>query len=189
MDKSLPLAKLGLAQIDLIRNEHTNAISLLESTLQDVSGWMDALKVHQLPHVIASVRAPLKSRFTTQLGWSSIICDMKLVYSQTYMSTMQILQLLIAALLKRIATVLLRRHYHSVTSSGQLSLGVVGCCMQILGNLYPHNPGKAHKAVSHFKDAASRSDKDPEVWEMLGELLAATDPSGHITPRLRPSHL
>ena len=56
--------------------------------------------------------------------------------------------------------------------------------MQILGNLYPHNPGKAHKAVSHFKDAASRSDKDPEVWEMLGELLAATDPSGHITPLL-----
>ena len=50
--------------------------------------------------------------------------------------------------------------------------------MQILGNLYPHNPGKAHKAVSHFKDAAGRSDKDPEVWEMLGELLAATDPSG-----------
>ena len=51
-----------------------------------------------------------------------------------------------------------------------------------MGNLYPHNPGKAHKAVSHFKDAASRSDKDPEVWEMLGELLAATDPSGHATP-------
>ncbi|DBA73696.1 TPA: hypothetical protein ACH3X2_009676 [Trebouxia sp. C0005] len=94
LDSSLPLAKLGLAQIDLIRNEHTNAISLLESTLQDVSGWMDALK--------------------------------------------------------------------------------------ILGNLYPHNPGKAHKAVSHFKDAASRSDKDPEVWEMLGELLAATDPSGAL---------
>ena len=71
MDKSLPLAKLGLAQIDLIRNEHTNAISLLESTLQDVSGWMDALKVHKLPHVIASVRAPvvapLKSGLTTQV--------------------------------------------------------------------------------------------------------------------------
>lgn len=54
--------------------------------------------------------------------------------------------------------------------------------MQILGNLYPHNPGKAHKAVSHFKDAAGRSDKDPEVWEMLGELLAATDPSGGTSP-------
>lgn len=50
--------------------------------------------------------------------------------------------------------------------------------MQILGNLYPHNPAKAHKAVSHFKEAAGRSDKDPEVWEMLGELLAPTDPSG-----------
>lgn len=50
--------------------------------------------------------------------------------------------------------------------------------MQILGNLYPHNPAKAHRAVSHFKEAAGRSDKDPEVWEMLGELLAPTDPSG-----------
>ena len=50
--------------------------------------------------------------------------------------------------------------------------------VQILGNLYPHNPAKAHKAVSHFKEAAARSDKDPEVWEMLGELLAPTDPSG-----------
>ena len=111
MDKSLPLAKLGLAQIDLIRNEHTNAISLLESTLQDVSGWMDALKVHQLPHVIASVGAPvvapLKSELTTQLGWSSIICDIQVVYSQTYVSAMQILQLLIAAW---IARVFLRQH-------------------------------------------------------------------------------
>ncbi len=100
---------------------------------------------------------------------------------------MQILQLLLAALLKRIARALRRQKTYSVTSPGQLSLDAVGCCMQILGNLYPHNPGKAHKAVSHFKDAASRSDKDPEVWEMLGELLAAADPSGHITPLLWPS--
>lgn len=50
--------------------------------------------------------------------------------------------------------------------------------MQILGNLYPHYPSKAQKAVSHFKDAASRNEKDPEIWEMLGELLAPTDPSG-----------
>lgn len=52
--------------------------------------------------------------------------------------------------------------------------------MQILGNLYPHNPAKAHKAVSHFRDAAGRSDRDPEIWEMLGELLAPTDPSGWL---------
>lgn len=57
--------------------------------------------------------------------------------------------------------------------------------MQILGNLYPHNPAKAHKAVSHFKDAAGRSDKDPEVWEMLGELLAPTDPSGLVCLMLK----
>ncbi|KAL3140102.1 hypothetical protein ABBQ38_004382 [Trebouxia sp. C0009 RCD-2024] len=94
LDGNLPLAKLGLAQIDLLRFENTNAITLLESTLQTVPGWMDALK--------------------------------------------------------------------------------------ILGNLYPHNPAKAHKAVSHFKEAAGRSDKDPEVWEMLGELLAPTDPSGAL---------
>jgi len=104
LDKSLPLAKLGLAQIDLIRNEHTNAISLLESTLQDVSGWMDALKVHQPPHVIASVGAPvvaaLNSGLTTQLGWSSMICDIKLVYSQTYMSAMQILQIAACSIAK-----------------------------------------------------------------------------------------
>ena len=45
LDSNLPLAKLGLAQIDLLRFENTNAITLLESTLQDVPGWMDALKV------------------------------------------------------------------------------------------------------------------------------------------------
>ena len=45
LDSNLPLAKLGLAQIDLLRHENTNAITLLESTLQDVPGWMDALKV------------------------------------------------------------------------------------------------------------------------------------------------
>lgn len=44
LDSNLPLAKLGLAQIDLLRFENTNAITLLESTLQDVPGWMDALK-------------------------------------------------------------------------------------------------------------------------------------------------
>lgn len=50
--------------------------------------------------------------------------------------------------------------------------------LQILGNLYPHYPSKAQKAVSHFKDAASRNEKDPEIWEMLGELLAPANPSG-----------
>ena len=159
-----------------------------------LAGWMHSRYTSQyLPHVTASVRAPvvasLKSGLTTQLGWSSIVCDIKLGHSQTCMPAMQILQLLIAALLKRIAGVFLCQENYSVTSSGQFSLDVVGCCMQILGNLYPHNPGKAHKAVSHFKDAASRSDKDPEVWEMLGELLAATDPSGHSTPLWWPSHL
>lgn len=48
LDSNLPLAKLGLAQIDLLRFENTNAITLLESTLQDVPGWMDALKVRIL---------------------------------------------------------------------------------------------------------------------------------------------
>ena len=61
--------------------------------------------------------------------------------------------------------------------------------MQILGNLYPHYPNKAQKAVQHFKDAASRSDKDPEIWEMLGELLAPSDPSGGCSADLvRPCH-
>ena len=49
LDANLPLAKLGLAQIDLLRFENTNAITLLESTLQTVPGWMDALKVCTLP--------------------------------------------------------------------------------------------------------------------------------------------
>lgn len=56
LDGNLPLAKLGLAQIDLLRFENTNAITLLESTLQTVPGWMDALKVCTLcgaTHVLA----------------------------------------------------------------------------------------------------------------------------------------
>ena len=47
-DSSLTVAKLGLAQIDLLKGESTNAITLLEGTLQEVSGWLDALKVLQL---------------------------------------------------------------------------------------------------------------------------------------------
>ena len=44
-DSSLTVAKLGLAQIDLLKGETTNAITLLEGTLQEVTGWLDALKV------------------------------------------------------------------------------------------------------------------------------------------------
>lgn len=44
-DSSLTVAKLGLAQIDLLKGERTNAITLLEGTLQEVTGWLDALKV------------------------------------------------------------------------------------------------------------------------------------------------
>lgn len=45
LDSSLTVAKLGLAQVDLLKGETTNAMTLLEDTLQEAPGWLDALKV------------------------------------------------------------------------------------------------------------------------------------------------
>ena len=39
-------------------------------------------------------------------------------------------------------------------------------------------PDKAVKSLAKFKEAAARLPKSLEVWEMLAELLAATDPAG-----------
>ena len=44
---ALPL--LGLAQMNLLQKENTNAISLLEQALQYVPGWNDALMVSPPP--------------------------------------------------------------------------------------------------------------------------------------------
>ena len=50
--------------------------------------------------------------------------------------------------------------------------------MQVLGNLYPQMERKGQAAVAHFKEAAQKNNSSGEVWEMLGELLASTDPVG-----------
>ena len=50
--------------------------------------------------------------------------------------------------------------------------------MQVLGQLYSKMPEKAAKSLAQFREAAARSPSSMEVWEMLAELLAATDPPG-----------
>lgn len=45
LDARLPLPLLGMAQMNLLQKEFTNAASLLETALQRVPGWEDALKV------------------------------------------------------------------------------------------------------------------------------------------------
>lgn len=50
--------------------------------------------------------------------------------------------------------------------------------VQVLGQLYSKMPDKAVKSLARFKEAAARLPKSLEVWEMLAELLAATDPAG-----------
>lgn len=53
--------------------------------------------------------------------------------------------------------------------------------VQVLGQLYSKMPDKAVKSLARFKEAAARLPKSLEVWEMLAELLATTDPAGMST--------
>ncbi|KAK9844132.1 hypothetical protein WJX81_005444 [Elliptochloris bilobata] len=91
LDARLPLPLLGMAQMNLLQKEFTNAASLLETALQRVPGWVDALKV--------------------------------------------------------------------------------------LGALYPQAERKGQAAVAHFRAATEAGSASGEVWEMFGELLAATEPA------------
>ena len=51
--------------------------------------------------------------------------------------------------------------------------------MQVLGNLYPQMEGRrGQAAVEHFKSAAEKNTSSGQVLEMLGELLATSDPAG-----------
>ncbi len=44
LDSKLPLPKLGLAQVEVLRGQPINAVSILESVLLDVPQWIDALQ-------------------------------------------------------------------------------------------------------------------------------------------------
>lgn len=44
LDAKLPLPKLGLAQMEVLRGQLINAVSILEGLLQDVPHWIDALQ-------------------------------------------------------------------------------------------------------------------------------------------------
>ena len=49
---------------------------------------------------------------------------------------------------------------------------------QVLAGLYPAAPGKRSAAVSQFQEAAHKASASGDVWFMLAELLAPTDPAG-----------
>jgi hypothetical protein len=52
------------------------------------------------------------------------------------------------------------------------------CIGQVLAGLYPAAPGKRSAAVSQFREAANKASASGDVWFMLAELLAPTDPAG-----------
>ena len=53
------------------------------------------------------------------------------------------------------------------------------CLLQLLGSLYPQMEGrKGQTALEHFKTAAEKNTNSGQVLEILGELLARTDPQG-----------
>ena len=48
LDKKQPLPQLGLAQMSILEaNQHTNAISMLETALDQNPGWNDAITVRR----------------------------------------------------------------------------------------------------------------------------------------------
>jgi hypothetical protein len=50
----------------------------------------------------------------------------------------------------------------------------------VLAGLYPAAPGKRSAAVSQFREAAHKASASGDVWFMLAELLAPTDPAGPL---------
>ncbi|KAK9810525.1 hypothetical protein WJX72_012163 [[Myrmecia] bisecta] len=52
--------------------------------------------------------------------------------------------------------------------------------LTVLGHVYPQMPAKGAKAVDHFRTAAAKPGASCQVWEMLGELLAGTDPAAAL---------
>ncbi|MEW5301852.1 MAG: hypothetical protein WDW36_004683 [Sanguina aurantia] len=52
--------------------------------------------------------------------------------------------------------------------------------LKLLGALCPSNPTKVASTTEAFKEAAVKRPTDPEIWAVLGELTAATDPSGSL---------
>ncbi|KAF5837235.1 hypothetical protein DUNSADRAFT_4626 [Dunaliella salina] len=52
--------------------------------------------------------------------------------------------------------------------------------LKILGQLIGGNQSKANQVLGHFRGAASKAQDDAGIWEVLGELSAATDPSGSL---------
>eukprot|EP00884_Botryococcus_braunii_P015610 jgi/Botrbrau1/2732/Bobra.0164s0012.1 len=52
--------------------------------------------------------------------------------------------------------------------------------LKVLGQLYPQTERKGNAAIEHFREAAQKPGSSSEVWEMLADLLAATDPSGSL---------
>lgn len=52
--------------------------------------------------------------------------------------------------------------------------------LKILGQLIGGNQNKANQVLGHFRGAASKAQDDAGIWEVLGELSAATDPSGSL---------
>lgn len=65
---ALPL--LGLAQMNLLQKENTNAITLLENALQLQPGWNDALMVSHFQSI--SIDAATSLSFLLQLKFSPI---------------------------------------------------------------------------------------------------------------------
>lgn len=53
-----------------------------------------------------------------------------------------------------------------------------GPCLQVLGRVLPKLPTKSSKVVPQFKEAAAQRPKDADLWELLGDLLAAIEPAG-----------
>ena len=63
--------------------------------------------------------------------------------------------------------------------------------LSALGQLYPNQAaGDARAdgaAVAHFREAAQAGSRSGQVWEMLGELLAGSDPAGaHSSGSVNP---
>ena len=100
-DKSIPIARLAIAQVHILRGELQNAATILQQVLLDQPAWIDALRL----------LAPICPRQPTAIA--------------------------------------------------------------------------AAAPARHFKSAAERNSDDPELWQMLSDVIAAADPAGALDASMK----
>eukprot|EP00891_Asterochloris_glomerata_P002520 jgi/Astpho2/2520/fgenesh1_pg.00048_%23_37_t len=162
-----------LAHYSIVREEYTEAEKLAEAALAtEPAAALKALALLCLGRV-AHARGQLRQAF--------------LRYQQAHITDPS---LPVARLGRAQALLARKRHLDAVTELEATLEPTSGWIdgLQILSRLYHLYPSRAAKSIPIVKSTAIRS-KSPQIYELLGELQAETDPAGALKSFLRAIQL